>query len=107
MFAYRLGVPQIMELLNKTVEQFFIGAFSNLTKGDRIKFFYFCMDGVLRYGNSFRRFTLGKRIIWCELPWWKREMSLPLQLEHQAATDNIFEIAIGLYPVPGPAYLPR
>lgn len=107
MFAYRLGVTEVMELLNKTVEQFFIRASSNLTKDNTLKFLYFGVYGVLRYGNFSRRFALGQGIVWCEFSWWKREVSLPLQLEHQATADNVFEIAIGLHPVPSSANLTR
>ncbi len=55
-----MGVLQVMELLHKTVEQFFIRAFPNLANGDRIKFLYLGMYGGLRDGIFFRRFTLGK-----------------------------------------------
>ena len=36
MLAYRMGVTEVMELLNKTVEQLFMRASSNLAKNNRI-----------------------------------------------------------------------
>jgi len=47
----------------------------------------------------------GQRVDRGTLSRWKCEVSFPFQLEHQATTDDILEVAVGLDQIPGFAYL--
>src|SRR5579872_1571553 len=105
MFADWLLVPEIVMLLDQTVEQRLVGAAANLLKLNRTKFAQPRGNRCLVQQDRRRARTPRQRIV--PLVNHRRQIDLAGSLQHQqqTATDHVAQCAIGLPPLPGFAQL--
>lgn len=101
MFPNRLGVTEIMVLLNQAVEELFILGFSDQAKLNRLEFFNY-RDNRCQVDVEFLDFypfglpTTAERF----LSGRKCNVALPVKLQHKSSANPILERAVGLGPVP-------
>ena len=99
----RLGIAQVMIMLDETIEQFFVGGSPHLFKMKQwADFFQPGIDWCCVYCNRFRPFSA----ILTGFAFWRGlcDMSLPLKMEQQSPAYHIFWLSVMLCPVPGLAY---
>lgn len=104
MFSNRLGIAEVVIVLNQTIKQFFMFGSSNLSYLDWLEFFYSGMNWCCVYV----RFTNGSRRLASAGKWFfpgrQFYQSIPVKLKHKSPANTILEYAIGLSPVPVTAY---
>lgn len=103
----RLGVTQVVVLVNQTVTELFLRSPADLLEVDGKKCIDGAMDRCLINRDSVGWFAVGQGI--GKLAFGRRQLNPPLGFEEQqqAAAHHIFEGAIGLPPIPCPAKLLR
>lgn len=101
MFAYRMGVTEIMILVYQAVKKLFLVCFSDLTELNRLELFD-CGDKRCLVNIEVLRFSpLG-------LPtageWFlsgrKRNVALPVKFQHESTANSILECSVRLHPIP-------
>ncbi len=100
MFANWLRIAEVMVLLNQTVEKFFLGCSSDLVEVDWMETFYWGGNGGLTNFNNSRRVLPTSRIVIVSESGRQSNVHTPFQLKQKPSANNIFELAIGLSPVP-------
>jgi len=103
MLAYRLRVPQVVMLLDQTVEQPFRSRPPDLFKTQRPQGRQGSFDGTLVDFDGGGLGPLGQRIGRRLLPRRQADLPASVQGQHQAPTHHVPGMSIGLKPVPGPA----
>jgi hypothetical protein len=106
-FSNRLPIAQIMILGDETVEKFFQRAATNLLKCDRKKFLDRCIKRTFVHHHRLRRFAVQKGVPGGALSGRKYDMAFPFQAQQESPANHVFEVTVGLNPVPGVAYFLR
>jgi hypothetical protein len=104
-FSNGLAVAQIVMLADETVAKLLLCSPSDLLKGYGQKGTYGAMDWRLINGDPNRGLAVGQGIGRSLFGGRQLDASLGLQEQEQAATEHVFEGAIGLPPIPCPAEL--
>lgn len=101
MLPNRLGVTEIMVLINQAVKEVFMLGFSDQTKFNGLEFFN-CGDNRCQVDVELLNFfSFGlPTAAECFLSGRKGNMPLPVKLKHESPANPIFENAIGLSPIP-------
>lgn len=101
MLPNRLGVTEIMVLLNQAVKKLFIPGFSDQAKLNGLKFFN-CGDNRCQVDvELFNFFSLGlPTAAECFLSGRECNIPLPVKFQHKSPANSIFEYAVGLSPIP-------
>ena len=101
MFPNRLGVTEIMILLNQAVKELFMLGLSGQAELNGLELFH-CGDNRRLVDIEFLSFfplglpTAGKGFF----PGRECNVTLPVKLEHESSANPILEYAIGLSPIP-------
>jgi len=100
MLSYRLGISQVVVLLDEAVEELSRRASSYLMKRYGKKSPQRRFDWTLVDLNLFRRTSFQERIRRSLFPWWKPDDALLFQIQQKSPADHVLGLTVWLRPAP-------
>ncbi len=101
MFADRLSVAQVMVLLDQAVEQLLFGCSPDLSQFKGAKIAQGGGNrGRAKIESGLPAFFVARGVVE-DNTWRQGDTLFLLKLEQEPAADTIFEVAVGLSPIPG------